>query len=149
MPNIATVLKEEILRLARKELRKELETLKKASSQYRSEIAALKRRALSLEKEVARLEKQGGKPKPTPSSEAQEKIRFSPKGLATHRARLDLSAQEAGLLIGVSAQTIYNWEAGKSRPRQGQLAAIAALRGMGKRVARARLAPTAEESSAN
>jgi hypothetical protein len=44
MPNIATILKAEILRLARKEVRSEVEGLKKASTLYRSEIAALKRR---------------------------------------------------------------------------------------------------------
>jgi hypothetical protein len=38
MPNFATQLKQEIARLARKELRKELERLKKASTQYRSEM---------------------------------------------------------------------------------------------------------------
>ena len=43
MPNIASVLKDEILRLARKEVRSELEGLKKASGQYRSDIASLKR----------------------------------------------------------------------------------------------------------
>lgn len=146
MPNIASVLKEEILRLARKELRRELEGLKKASSQYRSEIASLKRRATAMEKQVARLEKAGEKRAAKPHTEAGEKIRFSPKGLSAHRARLGLSAQEAGLLIGVSAQTIYNWEAGKARPREGQLAAIAALRTMGKRAARARLAPATEQA---
>ncbi len=142
MPNIATVLKEEILRLARKELRRELEGLKKASGLYRSEIAALKRRVAALEKQVARLEKANAAS--TPAPRAAGNIRFSPKGLAAHRARLGLSALEAGLLVGVSAQTIYNWEAGNSRPREAQLQAIAALRGMGKRAARARLAPAGE-----
>ncbi len=44
-----------------------------------------------------------------------------------------------GLLLGVSAQTVYNWEGEKSRPRQQQMAAIKAVRGMGKREATARL----------
>lgn len=44
MANIASFLKSEISRIARKEIRAETETLKKASSQYRSDIAALKRR---------------------------------------------------------------------------------------------------------
>ncbi len=44
MPNIAAVLKEEIQRLARKELKANTESLKKAVITYRSEIAALKRR---------------------------------------------------------------------------------------------------------
>jgi DNA-binding transcriptional regulator YiaG len=48
-----------------------------------------------------------------------------------------------GTLVGVSAQTIYNWEAGKSRPRQQQLAALAAVRGMGKRQIKERLDATA------
>jgi DNA-binding transcriptional regulator YiaG len=49
-----------------------------------------------------------------------------------------------GILLGVSAQTVYHWEAGKSRPRQQQLIAIAALRKLGKRKALAQLAkPTA------
>jgi DNA-binding transcriptional regulator YiaG len=45
-----------------------------------------------------------------------------------------------GTLLGVAAQTVYNWEAGKSRPRQQQLAAIAAVRKTGKRQLKALLA---------
>jgi len=43
MANIASLLKSEISRIARKEVRAETQTLKKASAQYRSDIAALKR----------------------------------------------------------------------------------------------------------
>ena len=39
MPNIATVLREEILRLARKEARTQIGALKKASAQHRRDIA--------------------------------------------------------------------------------------------------------------
>jgi transcriptional regulator with XRE-family HTH domain len=42
-------------------------------------------------------------------------------------------------LVGVSPLTIYNWENGKSRPRKVQLAALVALRGIGKREAQAKL----------
>ena len=52
LPNSASVLKEEIARLVRRQLRGETENLKKASSCYRSEIAALKRRIEALEKHV-------------------------------------------------------------------------------------------------
>ena len=41
MPNIATVLKDEILCLARKEDRAELEGLQEASGQDRADVAAL------------------------------------------------------------------------------------------------------------
>jgi N-acetylneuraminic acid mutarotase len=55
MPNIASVLKEEILRLARKEARSETNALKKASAQYRRDIAALKRQITDLQRKVAPL----------------------------------------------------------------------------------------------
>jgi len=140
MPNFASALKEEIVRLARKELRSETERLKKASSQYRSDIAALKRRVEALEKQISRFEKKSrGSQSPQEGEGETTPVRFSAKGLTSKRQRLGLSAAEMGLLLDVSAQTIYNWEAGKSRPRQQQLAAIAALRGLGKRQAKARL----------
>ena len=149
MPNIASVLKEEIARLARKELRGETGGLKKASAQHRSDIAALKRRVAAIEQMLVRLDRKGNKPAAPPDAEAGPRIRFSAKGLGAQRQRLGLSAAEAGALIGVSAQTVYNWEAGSTHPRPQQLAAIAALRHMGKREASARLQALAEQAADN
>jgi DNA-binding transcriptional regulator YiaG len=144
MPNIASVLKEEIVRLARKEMRAELESLKKASAHYRSDIAGLKKRVTTLEKQLAHAEKKAsGKASASPAVEGATRTRFSAKGLATQRQKLGLAAADMGALLGVSAQTIYNWESGKSKPRAQQLAAIATLRGMGKRQAKAQLAALA------
>jgi len=143
MTNYATLLKEEIARLSRKELRKELDGLKKASTSYRSEIAALKRRTVSLEKEVKRLEKRSGKP--SADSTAATRVRFSAKGLASKRRGLGLSAADMGMLLGVSAQTVYNWETGKTLPRTVQLSAISAIRKMGKRACRAKLKQLEEQ----
>ena len=140
MPNIASVLKDEVLRLARKEVRRELEGLKNASAQYRSDIAALKRQVAALEKRQARIDKKGpSKVAAEPEGEGATRFRFSAKRLASQRQKLGLSAGDMGTLVGVSAQTIYNWEAGKTRPRQSQLAAIAAVRKMGKREIKAQL----------
>lgn len=141
MANIASLLKSEISRVARKEVRGETAGLKKAISSYRSEIAALKRRALALEGELRRLSKAAGKSAPAAiDGEAPaHALRFSPKGLASQRKRLGLSAHECGLLVGASGQSIYNWEDGKARPRAKHLQALAALRGMGKKDAAARL----------
>ncbi len=141
MPNIASVLKDEILRLARKEIRKELEGLKKASGQYRSDIAGLKRQVAALEKQQARIAKKvPGKVAPAIEGEGTTKFRFSAKRFAAQRQKLGLSAGDMGTLIGVSAQTVYHWEAGKTRPRQAQLSAIAAIRGLGKKAIKAQLA---------
>jgi DNA-binding transcriptional regulator YiaG len=140
LPNIASVLKEEIARLVRRQLRSETESLKKASSHYRSEIAALKRRIDALEKQISRLGKMlPNKAAPAVDGESETKLRFKPQGVRAQRTRLGLSAAEMGALVGVSAQTIYNWEAGTTRPRAEQLAIVAAVRKMGKREVKARL----------
>ena len=132
MPNIASVLKSEIMRIARKEIRAEVDGLKKAASAYRMEIAALKRRSQSLEQELKRLQRSMPKREPLPVEETGKTQRFSAKGLASLRHRLGLSADAVGLLLGTSGQSIYNWEAGKARPRSSHLTAIAALRGLSK-----------------
>ena len=59
--------------------------------------------------------------------------------VSAHRERLELSAADYGELVGVSPVTIYNWEQGKSRPQEKQLAAWGVIRGLGKREAWRRL----------
>ena len=147
MSSFADQLKAEIARIARKAVRAETGALKKANAQYRSEIAALKRRLSELERAQARLAKgQGGRSARQQASTDNEEagaaqgLRFRVAGFANLRKKLGLSAAEMGQLIGVSAQSVYHWESGKSRPRAAQLAAIAAVRGLGKREVAARLA---------
>ncbi len=142
MANLASMLKSEIARVARRELRAELQGLKKASASYRGEIARLKRRIGALEQQVKRLASRPGREAPPVAgadAEADQKLRFSAKGLASQRKRLGLSAEAFGALIGASGQSVYKWESGKIRPRARHLPRIAELRGMGKREAAARL----------
>lgn len=143
MPNIASLLKSEIARVARKEIRAETHQLKKAVGSYRSQIAELKRRAQALEQQVRRLSRHGGgaAAAATDAGEADgSSFRFSAKGLASHRKRLGLSAHDCGLLLGASGQSVYKWEEGEVRPRAKHMSAIAALRSMGRKEAAARLA---------
>ncbi len=137
MSNVASVLKEEIARVARKEIRRESSSLKKSSTIHRSEIAALKRRVRELERQLRRLGRVGDSAKPTAANEdsVSPGTRFSAKSMAAQRRRLGLSAAECGLLIGASSQSIYNWEEGKARPRAQHLPAIFALRNLGRRQA--------------
>jgi len=145
MPNIASILKSEISRVARKEVRGETLGLKKAVSEYRAEIAALKRRTRTLEQELHRLSKASAKVAPVVANEEpSHRLRFSAKGLAAQRQRLALSAHDCGLLVGVSGQSIYKWEDGRARPRAKHLPAIAALRPLGKKEVAARLASLQE-----
>jgi DNA-binding transcriptional regulator YiaG len=141
MTNNASLLKNEISRVARKEVRAETASLKKSVSTYRAEIAALKRRAQALELELRRLSKAQAKAVPVEvQAQPAQTIRFTAKGLASQRRKLGLSAQDIGFLVGASGQSIYNWEEGKARPRAKHLPALAALRTLGKKEAAARLA---------
>jgi DNA-binding XRE family transcriptional regulator len=139
MTTFANQLKSEIARIAKKEARAEAQQLKKASSQHRSDIAALKRHIGILEATVKKLQK--GQPKPVLKIEKAPgtALRFRAGGFATLRTKLGLSAEQMGKLIGVSAQSVYHWEAEKSRPRARQLPAIAAARQLTKKEAWAKL----------
>jgi DNA-binding transcriptional regulator YiaG len=139
MPNIASILKEEITRLARKELKANTETLKKAVSTYRSEIASLKRRVDQLERQSKRTAKVVSKAVASEPQEEATNLRFRVDGFKAHRERLGLSAADYAKLIGVSALSVYKWEGGQARPRAKYLPAIAAVRKLGKREAAARV----------
>lgn len=138
MPNLNSVLKSEITRLARKEIKGAVDPLRKSNATHRREIVELKRQVASLEREL----KVSGKSVRQKNQDVGpiRNIRFAPKGLKTLRARLGLSAADFGQLVGGSAQSIYNWESGKSVPRASQQAALSAVRGLGKREAAKRLA---------
>lgn len=139
--NIATALKSEISRVARKETRSEVSALKTASSRYRSDIAELKRRIVQLERMVVQLGKGSGKKAPrAPEGEPATATRYSAKNLAALRKKLGLSAADFGKLLGVSGASIYLWEEGKIRPRDKNMPAIAKLRKMGKKAALEQLA---------
>ena len=75
----------------------------------------------------------------TAADEEATSFRFSAKSLISQRRRLGLSAADCGLLVGASGLSIYKWEGGQARPRAKFLAAIAALRSMGKKEAAAKL----------
>ncbi len=146
MSSFANQLKSEISRLAKKEVRAETQALKKASAQYRSEIAALKRRVAVLEAQIKKQSKgtAHAEPAETADEDAGTSLRFRVAGFAALRKKLNISAAEMGKLLGVSAQSVYHWETGKTKPRASQLAAIAAVRKWGKRAVAAKLGDSAE-----
>jgi len=134
MPNLASTLKAEISRLARKELRAHLTPAKRAATQHRKDIAMLKRQLRAAERKIAALSRTGVR-ESDESDEPDELMgtRFSVRSVKAQRRRLKLSAAEFGHLLGVSAQTVYNWEHGKARPAKTQFAALVAARSLGRR----------------
>jgi len=141
MANLAATLKEEIQRLARKEIKAQTGTTKQAVVQYRREIAKLKRQLGEQEKKINFLEKQEQRRlgQPQAAEEPAGDVRFSAKSVKAQRSRLGLSAKDYGKLVGVSGMTIYNWEQGTTRPQKAQIAALVAVRGISKREALVKL----------
>lgn len=141
MTTFAVVLKDEIRRLARKEVKAHTSRTSKAVAQYRRQIAALKRLVHEQDRRISSLQKlqQERKDSTETAVEPKDSTRFSARSVKAQRRRTGLSAADYARLVGVSPLTIYNWENGKSRPRNGQFVTLVALRGLGKREARAKL----------
>lgn len=149
MPNIGAVLRDEVTRLARKEVRQQVGATRKSTLQHRRDIAELKRQVRLLERQVTVLSRRvvmARDAAPAPANAGS--LRFGAKALVAQRKRLSLSAADFGKLVGVSGQSIYNWEHGTAKPRAAQLAAVAAIRPLGKREAQARLTALAAKGRA-
>ncbi len=88
-----------------------------------------------LERQLRRASREGQSAAPAAANEdsVTPDTRFSAKSMASQRRRLGLSAAEC--LISAPAQSIYNWEEGKARPRAQHVPAIFALRKLGRRPA--------------
>lgn len=148
MPNLNTVLGEEIRRLARKEIKIQTKSMAEAVSRYRGDIAALKKQNRDLERRLNQLAKGRLSAAKSSAAEADEdgpRPRFSPGWVKKHRDKLGLSAADYGALVGVAGLTIYNWEKGTSTPRTKQLHAWGEVRTLGKREAIKRLEEMEEE----
>ena len=178
MATLANALKEEISRLARKEVRQQIAETVKSAARSERDIAELKRQIQTLQQKPsatrtqdapkqpgdkkaaskkaaskkapgkkAAAKRQGGKVDDAQSATQSARSRFSAEGLKASRERLGLSADNYGRLIGVSGLSIYNWEQGKARPRESSIAALATIKGIGKREAVKRLEALAKEKA--
>jgi len=142
VPNVMGVLRAEIRRLARKETKQEMSSMKKQLTQTKRLLAESRRRISELEsraKHVARSTRSSAVARDDEEEEGGPQVRFSPKWVKKHRSKLGMSRLVYARLVGVSPQTIMGWEAGRTRPRRGALKAWRALRAKGVRELRAML----------
>lgn len=141
MPNVTATLKSEIVKLAHKEFSTQVREMKKVSALNRRDIAVLKQMITKLQQQVGRGNRTVTENASTYSArEATTRVRFTAQGLCSERKRLGLSVDDYAKLVGVSGQSIYNWEGEVTRPRKNHVRRIAAVRGIGKKEARNRLA---------
>ena len=113
MPNIGALLKEEIRRLAKREARALMASVRKDNARLKRTAAEHKRRLARLERDNRRLVAESDARlaegvKASPEEVAQARI-----GAARVRAlrkRLRLSQAELGQILGVSGKTVLLWE---------------------------------------
>jgi DNA-binding transcriptional regulator YiaG len=134
-------LQSEITRLARKEIKKELDPVKRVNAAQRGLIANLRRDVTELQREVARLQKATGTVAPV-EEETTQNFWLSGKGVVSLRKRLQLTQAELAVLADVSNQSVMKWEKheGKVPFRKAEtLARMQVIRGMSKTKAWAEL----------
>ena len=144
MPNILSVLKSEISRLARKEAKQVVAPVKKASANYRGLIAGLRKQLDALQSEVAALRRVAPKAEQALQAKEEPQGRFwiTGKGVKALRKRLGLTQAQFSKLAGVSVPTVVKWEGSQGKAPIRLKAAIArlrAIRGMGRKQAAAML----------
>jgi DNA-binding transcriptional regulator YiaG len=144
MPNFAIALKEEIRRLARREIKQHTGVTKRAIVQCRKEIAKLRRQLYETHKSHSSASN-GHVDAELDESDETHGLRFSSRSVRAQRRRLNLSAEDYAKLLGVSALTVYNWEHGRTRPRDAQFLQLTSLRGISKREAMEKLAGAEEQ----
>jgi DNA-binding transcriptional regulator YiaG len=129
-------LQSEITRLARKEIKKELEPIKRVNAAQRGYIADLRREVGELERDIARLQKAAGIVAPVEVEEESTKgFWISGKGVVSLRKKLVLTQAELGKLADVSHGAVVKWEKhdGKIPFRQEKTAArMQVIRGLSK-----------------
>jgi len=153
MPNIAVVLKEEIRRLARREVKAAIAGLRKDNARLKRTAAEHKRRLAELEKSRERLRPSAtplGAQAATAAPDELEKARVTGGMIKRLRKRLAISQADLAKLLGVSAQSVYQWEkkAGHLTLRGNTKAAIVEVRKLGKREVKRRLEESAESTQA-
>ena len=145
MADIAKVLKEEIARLARKEVKKAVVPLRDRLLSLTRIVSRQEKTINGLEKTIARQNKlvTATRPVPPPAPEEEvKKARISPRLIKTQRKRLKLKQAEFARLIGVSVVTVRAWEQGRSQPRGPNLATFISVRKMKLSAVRERLGIT-------
>ncbi len=137
MGKVETIIKSEIVRLARREMRRGVTPIKKEVWALRNALAQLRKSVLQLERFASLQRKEWEKKPPLKAApEEVETSRFHPKLIRSLRKRLGLSQRDFARLAGVTPLAVYQWETGVFKPKKEKKAVLVALRKLGRREAR-------------
>jgi DNA-binding XRE family transcriptional regulator len=133
MPNLSKIFKDEIARVARKEINQPLAAVRKSNAALKKTVAELQRTIGVLQKELARAQRTAprhGAAAAGPETAPVDDLRVTAKQLKSLRSRLGISQRELVELIGASIQSIALWETKPGRIHIRKPQVRAALRGL-------------------
>ncbi len=132
MPNLNQILREEIVRLARREINQQVGAMKSQLVEMRKTDREQRHRIEQLEKELAGKADKERVIAPRTVSEDDD-VRVPRGSVRKHRERFGISQREMALLLDVSTLTVSNWETERTSPSGENKLGFAELRKMGVR----------------
>ena len=135
MGKLEGMIKSEIVRLAKKEVRKISGPLGRNVRSLKSTVSQLRKAVLKLQRITAGQQKELQKGKmvlDAPPEEVRES-RFSPRLIRSLRKHLRVSQKELAILSGVTVGAVHLWESGKFKPKDEKKSLMVGLRKLGRR----------------
>ena len=128
-------IRSEIIRLAKRELRKVSAPLARNVRSLRSTVSQIRKTVLAVQQLTAHQEKALAKRKiPLEATPEEVKMsRFSPHLLRSLRKHLGITQKELAVLAGVTMGAVQQWESGKFKPKDEKKRVMVALRKLGRR----------------
>lgn len=135
MGALEATIKSEIVRLAKRELRKVSVPLSRDVRLLRSTVSQIRKAVLELQRFTALQQKELRKRKVPLEATRDEvqKSRFSPRLIRTLRKQLGISQKGLAILTGVTTGAVQHWESGRSKPKEEKKGVMVALRKLGRR----------------
>jgi DNA-binding transcriptional regulator YiaG len=135
MGKLEVTIKSEIVRLAKREMRKTSAPLGRDVRLLKSTVSQLRKTVLALERFAAYQQKELKKRKISLEATPEEvkKSRFSPALIRSLRKNLGISQKELAILAGVTVGAVHLWEIGKFKPRDEKKSVMVGLRKLGRR----------------
>jgi len=135
MGKMEEVLRSEIGRLTRKELRETLTPLLKEIRELKRTVSRLSKSVESLEKAAVRRKrlKIAEKGQLQVPDEEVKAARLTARVIRNLRKKLGISQEKMAIILDVSPASVAFWEQGRARPRGANKSSLVALRKLGRR----------------
>ena len=149
MGKLEGIIKEEIIRLAKREMKMKFVPLRRDVRSLKITVSQLRKSMEGLHRLVGQQEKQmGPKPVAEVTREDMKKARISPRLIKSLRKHLGVSQRELAKLAGVTVGAVFQWEKGKFGPREDKKKILVGLRKLGRQEAKRLLGEKKEEAAA-